>query len=299
MKRIIATLVCAIVVVPLLQVAARAGALQRTYVSGSGRDSTSCTATSPCKNLQTALNHTLAGGEIIVLDSANYGAVTITKSLSITSDGAVAGMLATRGAAITINAGANDVINLRGLDIDGGYSGTVGIQFNSGRSLNIQKATIRGFTNAGISFTPNGASALFVSDTVINGNKNTGILVSAGGAVAVNGVLNRISASRNGVGILANGSSAKLTIADTVSGNNTYGVGANSAAVIIRNSTLSNNTVGVAADQSATVRIGQSTVTANATGWISTNGGQVLSYGNNNVSGNTSDGTLSSTVALQ
>ena len=49
----------------------------------------------------------------------------------------------------------------------------------------------------------------------------------------------------------------------------------------------------------ATVRVGQSKVTANATGLQASNGGQTQSYGNNNVSGNTNDGTISTTVALQ
>ena len=62
---------------------------------------------------------------------------------------------------------------------------------------------------------------------------------------------------------------------------------------------LSNNNVGIAADQSAIVLVGQSTITANGTGWTSMNGGQVLSYSNNNVSGNTVDGTLTSTVSLK
>jgi hypothetical protein len=46
--------------------------------------------------------------------------------VSITSEGAVAGVLATSGAGLTIAAGAGDVINLRGLDIDGRSSGGFG-----------------------------------------------------------------------------------------------------------------------------------------------------------------------------
>jgi hypothetical protein len=67
---------------------------------------------------------TIAGGEIYVLDLANYGAVTINKAVSITSEGAVAGVLATGGAGITIAAGAGGVINLRGLGIDGSSGST-------------------------------------------------------------------------------------------------------------------------------------------------------------------------------
>jgi hypothetical protein len=61
----------------------------------------------------------------------------INKAVTITREGAVAGVLATSGVGITINAGTSDVINLRGLDIDGGNSGSTGIQFSSSQSLNI------------------------------------------------------------------------------------------------------------------------------------------------------------------
>jgi len=77
------------------------------------------------------------------------------------------------------------------------------------------------------------------------------------------------------------------------------GIGASSSAVMVRNSTVSSNGVGIAADQAAVVRVGQSTMTANGTAWQATNGGQVQSYSNNNVVGNTTDGTVTSTVALQ
>jgi hypothetical protein len=140
----------------------------RTYVSGLGSDNNPCTASSPCSTFQAALALTLAGGAIYVLDSANYGPVTINKALTIASEGAMAGVLATSGVGMTISAGPSDVINLRGLDIDGGKSGSVGIQFNSGQSLNIQKSLVRNFKNSGINFMPSAASALFVSDTVVS-----------------------------------------------------------------------------------------------------------------------------------
>ena len=179
---------CAAIIGPLLHVAAYGAPPSsaptpqtRTYVSGTGSDNNPCTVSSPCKTFQAALALTLAGGEIFVLSSANYGAVTINKAVSITSEGAVAGVLATSGAAVVISAGPNDVVNLRGLDVDGGNSGVTGIQFSSGQSLNIQKPTVRNFTNSGISFTPNGSSTLSASDIVVAGNANNGILVSSGG----------------------------------------------------------------------------------------------------------------------
>src|SRR5262245_35764585 len=78
----------------------------RTYISGVGSDSNPCTASSPCRTFQAALALTIAGGQIYVLNSANYGSVTLNKAITIASEGAVAGALATSGAAIMINAGA-------------------------------------------------------------------------------------------------------------------------------------------------------------------------------------------------
>jgi hypothetical protein len=249
----------------------------RTYVSGTGSDGNACTASGPCKTFAAALALTVAGGEIFVLNSANYGAVTINKAVTITSEGAMAGVLATGGVGITINAGAGDVVNLRGLDLDGGNCGTIGIQFISGQSLNIQKSAVRNFANSGISFAPSaGTSALFVSDTVLTNNGRNGILVAPTGSGAVKGALNRVVAAANGlaangVGIFAYGAGSTgavtVTLTDTVLNNNSYGAGAVPGALMIRNSTLSNNGVGVQADQGAIVRVGQSTVTGNAVGW--------------------------------
>jgi hypothetical protein len=317
MGKIVLPLVCALTTIPLLHATAQAERPHsshaaaheerphssltpqtRTYVSGLGRDGNPCTPSSPCQTFEAALVRTVAGGEIYVLDSANYGAVTINKAVSITSEGAVAGVVATSGAGIIIAAGAGDVINLRGLDIDGGGSGGIGIQFSSGQSLNIQKSTVRGFQNSGISFGPNGPGTLFITDTTVTNNANNGISVTSNGSV-VSGAINRVTASRNGTGILVYGGNASVTIIDTVAGSNNYGIGASSSAVMVRNCTVSNNAIGIAADQAAIVRVGQSTVTANGTGWQATNGAQVQSYSNNNVGGNTTDGAQTSTVALQ
>jgi hypothetical protein len=290
----------AIITVPLLAVAphaANAGIL-RTYVSALGSDSNPCTASSLCASFQAALARTTAGGEIFVLNSADYGPVTINKAVTITSEGAVAGVLMTTGAAITISAGASDVVNLRGLGVDGANSGSIGIQFISGKSLTIQKSFVRNFTNSGITFAPSASATLFVSDTVVTNNGSSGILVS-GGSSAVNGALSRIIASGNGVGILASGGGVNLAVTDTVTSNNSYGIGATASAVMIINSTASNNAIGISSQTGATVRVGQSTITGNGTGWQATDSGLLQSYRNNSVGGNTTDGAVTQTLALQ
>ena len=63
---------------------AEAGAqAQRTFVSGVGSDGNPCSRTAPCRTISQALMGTSSGGEVIVLDSAGYGPVTITQAVSI------------------------------------------------------------------------------------------------------------------------------------------------------------------------------------------------------------------------
>src|SRR5471032_915995 len=80
----------------------------RAWVSGHGVDQVGCGApTAPCRSLQYAHDNIVApGGEIDILDPAGYGAVTITKAISIVNDGVgTAGVQASQGEAINIQAG--------------------------------------------------------------------------------------------------------------------------------------------------------------------------------------------------
>src|SRR5688572_27930911 len=85
----------------------------RTWVSGVGDDVNPCSRTAPCKTFAGAISKTAAGGEINCLDPGGFGAVTITKSITISCPYTEGGTLAA-GNGITVNAGANDVIILRG-----------------------------------------------------------------------------------------------------------------------------------------------------------------------------------------
>ena len=309
MATILHLLMRAAVMTPLLYASAHANSRRigpaptpqiRTYVSGMGDDSGPCTETAPCRTFQTAIGLTLAGGEIFVLDSADYGPVTIDKALTIMSEGGVAGILATKGAGIKVYAGASDVVSLRGLDIDGGGRADSGIYFYSGQTLSIHKSTVRRFLSSGINFIPTGASTLVVSDSLLSDNSSNAVLIAPSGSGSVSGTISRVRASGNGVGIFASGANVKLMVSEVNAGTNTYGIGAASAAsIMVRSSTIGHNSVGISADQSAIVRVGQSSVTANQTGWQATNGGQIESYGNNNVNGNTSDGAPSTTVTMR
>ena len=66
---------------------------------------------------------------------------------------------------------------------------------------------------------------------------------------------------------------------------------------MVRDSTVSNNGTGLEAYGSGTtIRTGRSVITANGTEWHTDSGGVVDSYGDNNVDGNTTDGTPTNTI---
>src|SRR6187200_2433123 len=55
----------------------------RTWVSGVGDDANPCSRTAPCKTFAGAISKTATNGEINCLDPGGFGAVTITKSITI------------------------------------------------------------------------------------------------------------------------------------------------------------------------------------------------------------------------
>lgn len=108
----------------------------RTWVSGVGDDVNPCSRTAPCKTFAGAISKTLAGGEINTIDAGAFGALTITKSITINGQGLEAGVLASGTNGFTVNAGVNDTVTIRNVDIDGAPgTGLVGIRFLAGAAL--------------------------------------------------------------------------------------------------------------------------------------------------------------------
>src|SRR5262249_23957897 len=113
----IARIAAAFLLATVWQIAPAAAQAVRTFVSGHGADSGGCSLAGPCRTFAYAITQTAAGGEIVVLDSAGYGVLTIAKSISITNPGGVeAGITALSSqSAITIAATTVADITLRGL----------------------------------------------------------------------------------------------------------------------------------------------------------------------------------------
>src|SRR5258708_21034775 len=91
----------------------------RTWVSGVGDDVNPCSRTAPCKTFAGAISKTAAGGIINCLDPGGFGAVTITKSLTIDCTATLGSILSSGVQGIVINGLSTDKIVLRGIDING------------------------------------------------------------------------------------------------------------------------------------------------------------------------------------
>src|SRR5215212_2588117 len=105
----------------------------RTWVSGVGDDANPCSRTAPCKTFAGAISKTAINGEINCLDPGGFGAVTITKSLTIDCHEVMAGIVTSTGNGIVISIAAGNAndplrrVRLRNININGGgVSGTVG-----------------------------------------------------------------------------------------------------------------------------------------------------------------------------
>src|SRR5947209_1908942 len=151
----------------------------RTWVSGVGDDANPCSRTAPCKTWAGAISKTAAGGEIDALDPGGFGAVTITKAITLDGGGGqVASVLVagTNGIVVQANA-ATDVVILRNLRINGISSGLNGIRFLSGKDLNVENCVIFGFTQNGIDIALNQAAqaSVHVLNTILKNNGGVGI----------------------------------------------------------------------------------------------------------------------------
>ena len=146
---------------------------QRTFVASNGSDTWSCSRAQPCRSFATAIANTAAKGEVIALDSAGYGPVTIAQSVSIVAPpGVYAGITVTSGTGITID-GAGIAVALRGLTING-QGGFYGIEFNQGALLTIEGCEIANIANSGMVLKAND-SRVVIRDTVIRNNGFAGI----------------------------------------------------------------------------------------------------------------------------
>jgi parallel beta helix pectate lyase-like protein len=291
----------------LLASAAAQAQATRTWVSGVGDDANPCSRTAPCKTFAGAISKTAPSGEINVLDPGGFGGVTITKSITISSEGFEAGVLVSGTNAIIINAGASDSVVLRGLDIEGLGTGLVGIKVLGGLgALHVEKCTInnfRGTNGSGIEVAPTvaGTMRFYVKDTIVRRNgqgTGGGIFVHPAAGVTVKGALDNVLLENNVFGLKVQDNSSVAVTNSTAGANINAGfavvqvAGGPGELILDRCMSTGNGTFGLVAIGNATTiaRIAGSTFTNNGTGIQAQVTSQIVSAGTNFINGNLAGG---------
>jgi hypothetical protein len=279
----------------------------RVFVASYGSDSNPCTFGSPCKTFQNAYNVVAVGGEVTAIDSAGFGPISISHSVTITSpDGVEAGIAAASGAdAIDINAGPTDVVVLHGLTLDGFEAADNGINVSVVGSLTVENCVIRNMQVAGLYFVSSGGTSqqLLVSNSsfINNGTFYGGIYIetasNSGGATTASIDKTGLYDGRgDAAGLWVDGRGAgalKVGVTNSVAANNPYGfyidqqtTGGVATLSLSHVLAQGNGTAfeTISTNGSAKMWLAHSTATGNTSAWYADPTETILSYGDNYLS---------------
>jgi len=267
----------------------------RTWVSGVGDDANPCSRTAPCKTFAGAISKTAAGGEIDALDPAGYGAVTITKAITIDGGGGqVASVLVSGTNGIVVQANATtDVVILRNLRINGIGSGLNGIRFLSGKDLNVENCYIFGFTQNGVDIALNQATqaSVHVLNSVLKNNGGVGIKATNAVLPAVKVVVSHTATILDNIGVEA-AQHSKVVFSNSVCSQATTDclraddTPTGDAQMNVSNSDITTSANGVATLAGGTINIAFNNIAFNTSCAVSVAGGtSIFSFGNNRLSG--------------
>jgi len=301
-------------------VAAPAGPMTNTWVSGDGDDANICSRDYPCRTFAAALALTAAGGEIDCLTPGGYGTLTITQSVSIVCRRGTAGVVGSGTDGIVINGPAGTAVTLSGLDLEGlgdseAPAGINGIRFLGGSSLTLHDIRIHGFSGGyGIAFQPSSAAILSIDRTTVTGN-GSGAVAASGGVLVQPGAdaLVRVAIANSrvednlqlGIVFRLKGTSNARVAATldrlAITGNASTGVlsnaptGTGSIDLSLTGSTLLDNDTGILANGASVARVTRTTISGNATGVAASGGATITSFGDNRLAGNVADGSFTAT----
>ena len=232
----------------------------RTWVSGVGSDANPCSRTAPCQTFAGAISKTAAGGEISVLDPGGFGAVTITKPITISGVGTQASILASAVQGIVINitsapqAPLTATVTLRNLQINGAGAtlGTNGVHVLSSIATEVilDNVNIFGFSTNGV--LSEGSNKVSISGGVFS--NNTGVAIHSIGTSSIN----------------------------------------------VENAQINGNNIAVQPDLGSTIRLSNNGVYDNKTGFACGTGGTLASAANNRKANNVGGvvATCTPTVAI-
>jgi hypothetical protein len=277
----------------------------RTWVSGVGDDANPCSRTAPCKTFAGAIAKTAVNGEINCLDPGGFGAVTITKSITIDCHEVFASILnaGTNGINIPFDsfaqADVRKAVRLRNLNLNGVNTGLIGIRITGGAIITggavfIEDCLIDGnFSGAarGISEERTGGGELFISNTTVRNMGQTAIQVNPGGGTVaglrINAVFDNIRVENANFGVAIGNNGRAMINRSVFAGHSQAGIEAEgplaAVQVDVSNSVSSNNGTGVQnGGGTVTIRLSNNDIVFNGT---------AQSFNNNRVQGNEILGT--------
>jgi hypothetical protein len=268
----------------------------RTWVSGVGDDANPCSRTAPCKTFAGAISKTAAGGEIDALDPGGFGALTITKAMTIDGGGGqVASVLAAGTNGFNISAGGSDIITLNNLRFQGlkqtATPGLDAIKINSALGVHVMNCIIENWGSNGIEDVRTAASFLEVNNTSFTNCGINGISVNPGAGGVVNVHIANSRMQNNGSsGLFAGNAVVAVVFNSVVTQNIAAGIfaqaGAGSTSVSVDQSVVSSNVNGFQANSgNSRILVSNSTAVGNLTLAVTAGGGAVSSYGNNQTGG--------------
>jgi hypothetical protein len=284
----------------------------RTWVSGVGDDVNPCSRTAPCKTYAGAISKTAVHGEISTLDPGGFGAVTITKSITIegtqgqgygsilhsgttgvsiafdnfTAVGEVQKTVRLRNLNINGSGGASAaVLGLRGIRISGGVA-------SANSEVMVEDCVIDasfGNPGRGIEDVRSGGGKLIVTNTTVRNMAGAGIVIfpANNGATRISATIDNVRVHNCGFGIVASSGSRMIVSNSVISNNTNHGLGVEgpfgAAEMHVSNCQISNNGTGLQQTAGGTMRIGNSDVVFNT---INGTSGTINSFGNNRFAGN-------------
>ena len=281
---------------------------QVTYVSVNGNDSNTsmgCPATAPCRSFGAALGVTNYFGEILVVDSGDYAPFTVTQSVTIqAAPGVNATVISSFGDVIRVTVGTNDVVILRGLNVNGLNFAMSGIRFTAGGTLNIENCNITSFNMNGISVEAGGA--VHIKDSEVENSMTAIRLQSPSGLIhaSIDGV--HLKHTMN-AGLFAAENSQTALRRSVLADNGNTGISAGdyvgTSEVNVEDCLVQGSNTGIFAANgggggTALVRVSHSSIVDNMTGLMSF-GAPLLSYGDNRLAGNGMNGSFTGLIALQ
>ena len=279
----------------------------RTWVSGVGDDVNPCSRTAPCKTFAGAISKTAAGGEIDCLDPGGFGAVTITKSMTIDCTGVSGGILSALSNGVIINAGINDKVVLRNLVIQGTSGASIGvngIRWLAGRELVVDRVVVQGFSTTGLDVSKSALGNLSVTDSRFTHMPIAiRLATTAGNLVASIDGVKIYNLTGNGIqaasaNVFANVSNSVISL--PAAGGIGVVVSASGAFMNVESTVFSNNIVGASASVSgATIRLSNNTFWDCGTAVNAVAGASFLSANNNKVGGGNAGSAPTGTITIK